>query len=94
MEQTFKIQNVKCSACANTLKTKLKDKFGNIRVNLEVIPREITLEIDNYKIEELKSELRKLGYPMTSDELSTFQTVETKAKSFVSCAIGKINNHG
>jgi hypothetical protein len=43
-------------------------------------------------MENLKLKLRKLGYPMADDELSTFQTVETKAKSFVSCAVGKMNS--
>ncbi len=47
---------------------------------------------DTYgEVEGLKKELRSLGYPLSSDELSTFQSVSTTAKSFVSCAIGKID---
>ena len=91
MLKTFKVENIKCDGCANTLKTKLKDKFGDVEVNLDVMPREITLDIDESREEELKASLRKLGYPFSKDQLSTFQTVETKAKSFISCAIGKIN---
>jgi len=49
MKQTFKVQNVKCGGCANTLTTKLADEFGDIEVNLEVMPREISLEIEEEK---------------------------------------------
>ncbi len=92
MKQTFEVENVKCGGCANTLKIKLKDTFGDVNVNLEVMPRKITLEIENNQIEELKVQLRSLGYPLSSDELSTLQNVGAKAKSFVSCAIGKMDS--
>jgi len=92
MKQTFEVENVKCGGCANTLKTKLKDSFGNVEVDLEVNPRKITLEIEDNQVEELKEQLRSLGYPLSSDELSTLQNVGAKAKSFVSCAIGKMDS--
>ena len=92
MKQTFKVNNVKCSGCSGTLIKSLKENFGEVIVNLEVEPREITLDIENDKIEDLKLKLRSLGYPFTTDELTTFQTVSTTAKSFVSCAVGKIKH--
>ena len=91
MLKSFEVENVKCGGCANTLKTKLKESFGDVQVDLEKMPRVITLDIEDSQIEELKEQLRTLGYPMSDDELSTLQTFETKAKSFVSCAIGKMN---
>ena len=91
MKQTFVVQNVKCGGCANTLKKALKDDFGDVEVNLEKEPREITLDIEDDKKEHLKLKLRSLGYPLSTDELSTLQNVGAKAKSFVSCAIGKID---
>ncbi len=92
MKQTFEVKNVKCGGCAGTLKKSLLEEFGEVEVNLEVEPREITLEIEEGQMEALKLKLRSLGYPLTTDELSTFQTVGTTAKSFVSCAIGKIDS--
>ena len=92
MVQKFKVCNVKCSGCAGTLKKALLGEFGEVQVNLEVEPREITLNILNEDIEKLKLKLRSLGYPLVDDELSTFKTIQTTAKSFVSCAIGKIDN--
>ncbi|MCD4757443.1 MAG: heavy-metal-associated domain-containing protein [Arcobacteraceae bacterium] len=91
MKQTFIVQNVKCGGCANTLKKALKDEYGEVEVNLEKEPREITLELEDDKKENLKLKLRSLGYPLADDELSPLQNVGAKAKSFVSCAIGKMD---
>ena len=91
MKQTFEVNNVKCGGCANTLIKALKDEFGNVEVDLEVFPRKITLDIEEDKKETLKLKLRNLGYPLVTDELSGFEKATTTAKSFVSCAIGKID---
>ena len=92
MQQTFEVKNVKCGGCAGTLTKSLLEEFGEVEVNLEVEPRQITLEIEEEQVEALKLKLRSLGYPLTTDELTTFQTVSTTAKSFVSCAIGKMDS--
>lgn len=89
MKKTFQVENVKCGGCANTLMTRLKEEFGVVEVNLDLQPREITLEIENERIEALREELKKLGYPMSDEKLSFMDSNTTKAKSFVSCAIGK-----
>jgi len=91
MITTLEVQNVKCDGCANRLKKALLEEFGEVAVDLEVEPRRITLELKKGQAEALASRLRALGYPLTTDKLSTFQTVSTTAKSFVSCAIGKID---
>lgn len=91
MKQTFEVYNVKCGGCANTLIKSLKDEFGEVVVDLEVNPRKITLDIEENQLESLKLKLRSLGYPLTTDELSGFEKARTTAKSFVSCAIGRID---
>ncbi|MEA3554307.1 MAG: heavy-metal-associated domain-containing protein [Campylobacterota bacterium] len=91
MKRTLEVQNVKCGGCASTLTKALEADYGDVEVNLEKTPREITLDISDDKMDNLKLKLRTLGYPLVDDELSTFQTINTKAKSFVSCAIGKMN---
>ena len=91
MKQTFEVHNVKCGGCANTLIKSLKEDFGEVDVNLDVNPRQITLDIEDSKIEDLKIKLRSLGYPFTNDKLGGFEKATTTAKSFVSCAIGKID---
>lgn len=92
MKQTFEVLNVKCGGCASTLTKSLKEEFGEVEVNLDVMPRQITLDVKEEQKEALKLKLRSLGYPLTSDELSGLQKATTTAKSFVSCAIGKMNS--
>jgi copper chaperone len=92
MLKTFQVDNIKCSGCANRVKTALKDKFDNISINLEIMPREVTLDIDNNE-EQFKETLKSLGYPVIGDEYSSIQKASMKAKSFVSCAIGKMSEN-
>jgi copper chaperone len=92
MQHTFELLNVKCGGCANTLKKSLADDFGDVSVDLECEPRKITLDLQDDQMEKLKLKLRSLGYPLTTDELTTMQTLATSAKSFVSCAIGKMDS--
>lgn len=91
MKHILKVENVKCSGCANTLRSKLEEKFGKIEVNLEIIPREITLDIDENRLNELAEALKGLGYPLSSQKLGLIDSTTSKAKSFVSCAIGKMD---
>ena len=91
MKQTFEVVNVKCGGCANTLKTKLLEEFGEVEVNLEVEPRQITLEIADANVPALRQALKSLGYPMSDEDLSTVEGFTTTAKSFVSCAVRKMN---
>ena len=92
MLQTYQVENVKCGGCASTLKTKLLEPFGEVEVNLETMPREITLEVKEGQEQKLRTLLRGLGYPMSDEKLNLFETGTTKAKSFVSCAVGKMDN--
>ena len=92
MEKTYQIQNVKCGGCANTLKKALLEDYGEVTIDLDKMPREITLTLKDEEFPNLKLKLRSLGYPLVDDELSTLQTINTKAKSFVSCAIGKFDS--
>ena len=90
MKQTYEVLNVKCGGCANTLKSKLLEEFGEVEVNLEVEPRQITLDIEESQVPTLRQALKSLGYPMSDEDLSTVEGFTTTAKSFVSCAVGKM----
>ena len=88
----YTVLNVKCGGCANTLTTKLEPEFGKVDVNLEVMPREITIHKEDIDEERLREVLKSLGYPMADEDLNFVEGVGAKAKSFVSCAIGKANS--
>jgi len=91
MKQTFEVINVKCGGCASTLKKSLAKEFGEVEVNLDVEPRQITLDIEEPAIPSLRKKLIKLGYPMSDEDLTKIEEFSTTAKSFVSCAVGKMN---
>jgi len=92
MQKSFKVQNVKCGGCANTIKESLKEEFGEVEVDLMQDPRIVTLDIKDEAAEHsFRKKMRSLGYPMEDEDLGTFTKGGLKAKSFISCAIGKIN---
>ena len=91
MIQTFQVINVKCGGCASTLKEKLFEQFGEVEVDLEKEPREIRLDIEEEEIPALGKALKKLGYPFSTEKMGFVDGTSAKAKSFVSCAIGKMN---
>jgi copper chaperone len=85
----YKVLNVKCSGCANTLIGKLAPEFGEVEVDLEQTPRVVRIFKADIDEERLRILLKSLGYPMADEDLGFFEEAGTKAKSFVSCAIGK-----
>jgi hypothetical protein len=63
-----------------------------VRVDLLCEPRKVTAEIsDEKQLVQFKSVLKKLGYPLFDEEMSFGTSTTLKAKSFVSCAVGKFS---
>lgn len=87
MKTTIEVQNLKCGGCANTITTKLEHikEVSNIAVDVE--KSEITFDYDSeITLLNAKEALKNAGYPEINDDNSLI----TKAKSYVSCAIGKV----
>ena len=94
MQKSFKVLNIKCGGCANTIKESLKNEFGEVDVDLMQEPRVVTLKIKDEETElSFRKKMKSLGYPMEDEDLGTFAKGGLKAKSFISCAIGKINQN-
>ena len=89
MNTSIEIQNLKCGGCAHTIKTKLGalDGIENLEVNTETNQVSFDYSKDEH-IEDVTSVLSKLGYPITGDA----NPLSKKAKSFVSCAVGRLNS--
>ena len=88
MKTTLKIQNLKCGGCANTIITKISniDQISDVNVNVEESTVTFT-SISEEEVENVKNKLSALGYPIEGDNNS----VISKAKSYVSCATGKMS---
>lgn len=81
------VQNLKCGGCANTIIDKLRTLNGVVEVSVAVEKSEVIVQYeDDFNFESVKSTLKHLGYPEVGEQNS----FGTKAKSYVSCAIGKI----
>ena len=63
MKKTFKAENISCINCANLIKGSLEDNFGEITVNLETTPKEVTLEIEDETQEKsFIKEMSEIGF--------------------------------
>uniref|UniRef100_UPI004049B18B heavy-metal-associated domain-containing protein n=1 Tax=Flavobacterium sp. TaxID=239 RepID=UPI004049B18B len=88
MRTTIKIQNLKCNGCASTIKNQLNEIADVRDVAVEVEENEISVDYSKTEtLDLIKTKLEKIGYP----EMGNANSVITKAKSYVSCAIGKMN---
>ena len=63
MNKTFKANNINCINCANLIKNALEDDFENIEVNLNVEPKEVSVELkDETDEKKFKEEMSDLGF--------------------------------
>lgn len=88
MTTLLKIQNLKCHGCANTIIIQLSKLSGISQVEVMHATDEVhfSYQSDN----DLKTAIQKLsslGYPILGDANSFGK----KAKSFVSCAVGRMS---
>lgn len=87
MNTTLKVQNVKCHGCANTIKSQLEKIRGveNVQVDVESGSLNVSYPRENTLLGVVET-LKRLGYPLESDK----NTLVTKTKSYVSCAVGQL----
>jgi len=83
--EKIKIVNLKCEGCANTIiKALTKEGYSDVKV----INEELTVSFEGDREKALKI-LSKLGYPEQGSKEA--ESLFKKAKSYVSCAVGKTN---
>jgi len=85
---TIEILNLKCGGCANTIKKGILSIEGISEVTVELESSKVTVDTnDESVILSVKKNLSKMGYP----EIGDANTMLHKAKSFVSCASGRMS---
>lgn len=85
MIHQIEVENIKCGGCVNSIRTALLKIEGVANVTIDKEIETITIESSQEK-EVFVAALSKLGYPEKGKN-----TVLKKAKSYVSCAVGKIS---
>ena len=88
MNVEIQIENLKCGGCAATINKGVLSIDGVTKVDIDIEKSIVTVLSENDNLEEIKLKLSKLGYPEVGDK----NTVLHKAKSFVSCAVGRIDS--
>ena len=87
MNHQITIQNLKCGGCAHTIKTELEKIDGVTKVSVDEENDVVSFDSSEPLVEKVAERLSELGYPAEGDA----NNILKKAKSFVSCAAGRIN---
>lgn len=88
MQTKIIVQNLKCGGCANTITKHLNvlENVSNVNVEAELSSVSFSYESEE-TLAKVEDKLKQLGYPVVGDA----NTYMNKAKSFISCATGKMN---
>lgn len=83
------VENLKCHGCAATISRELQKVEGVISVQVDVATSRVNITTTGSEetTEACRHKLLSLGYPESGSKNSTI----SKAKSYVSCAIGRIS---
>lgn len=92
MQEMIVVENIKCQGCAKTIESNLL-KTSEVRtVNVNVEQGLVTVEGDNLQREQIAHTLLSLGYP-EKGSVAGLESIKAKGKSFVSCAIGRMDKN-
>jgi copper chaperone len=96
MGVSLAVENIKCGGCANGIKQKLATIEGvkNVQVDIEagLVSCELNESSDNDSIlNSIKQQLATMGYPEVGS-VEGLKAAGAKAKSYVSCAVGKMTD--
>lgn len=90
MSWTVTVENIKCGGCANSIKKALMLIPGVSDVNVDIEKGAVQVQADEAARPAVTQRLLGLGYP-ESGAVSGLGSAAAKAKSFVSCAIGRVS---
>ena len=84
--QEIFVENIKCGGCMTSIKNALEKIKGIVKVEINLDEEKISLTGDQYLLSEVIDSLNGMGYPQKGEN-----SVFKQAKSYVSCAIGKMS---
>lgn len=87
----IQVENIKCGGCAGTIKKKIAEESRVTAVDVDIEQGIVSIKCVEGTREDFSECLLKMGYPETGTA-EGIAAAKAKAKSFVSCAIGKVDN--
>lgn len=91
MRYTIAVENIKCGGCANSIRSKLIEKELARQVEVDIEGGQVHVEGNPEWRDQVAMALARMGYPEVGS-VEGMKAAAAKAKSFVSCAIGRIDN--
>lgn len=90
MAYQISVENIKCGGCASTIRSKLEAMEGIDKVDVMIEKGIVDVEAAGDSRDAVVAKLLKLGYPETGTT-EGMAAATARAKSFVSCAVGRLN---
>ena len=84
--QEIFVENIKCAGCMTSIKHALLKIKGVTKIEIDKDEEKVSLMGHKYELSEVIKSLNSMGYPQKGDN-----TLFKQAKSYVSCAIGKMS---
>ena len=93
MSYEIDVDNIKCDGCAGTITKRLTALDSVKEITVDVERGVVQVDGDESARVEVSALLESLGYP-ESGSTSGIASAKAKAKSFVSCAVGRFGDTG
>lgn len=90
MRIEIEVENIKCGGCANTIRKTLLADARITQVDIDVESGCIAVMADEDLKSDLIPRLQAMGYPERGS-IEGIKALQAKAKSFVSCAVGRMD---
>ncbi len=84
------VENIKCGGCANTITKNLSAIEGISDVVVDIEAGCIRFSGHEDLFDQVRNKLKSLGYPEVNS-VEGLSKMAAKAKSFASCAVGKLD---
>lgn len=91
MPYQIEVDNIKCGGCANSIVNKLMQLEGINTVDVRVESGTVVVDGSTETQPQAVQALNQLGYP-EKGTVEGLQAAGAKAKSYVSCAVGRLND--
>lgn len=91
MSFVIEVENIKCGGCASSIRKGLLEDARVTDAQVDVESGKVSIEAPEAARDELALSLAHMGYPEVGS-VEGMKAAAAKAKSFVSCAIGRIDN--
>ena len=90
MNMVIEVENIKCGGCANSITSKLQPLTGVDQVTVDIETGKVHIDGDETQRDDYAASLASMGYPETGT-VQGLQSAGARAKSFVSCAVGRLS---